>query len=114
MKEKLRVAQRAAEGFRLRSLEGKIVKLRDEGNVYGDKIPAEELEKLLDEAIDIENVREWILEMASKEPISCKQMSERTGIAPDRILREVVVLRRKNLLTVHSIEGLTPFYTAAK
>ena len=114
MKEKLRVAQRAAEGFRLRSLEGKIVKLREEGNVYGEKIPPEELEKLLDELIDVEYVREWILEMASKEPMSCKQMSERTGIPPDRILREIVVLRRKNLLTVHSIKGITPLYTAAK
>jgi len=114
MKEKLRVAQRAAEGFRLRSLEGKIVKLRDEGNVYGQKISPEELEQLLDDVVNIEYLREWILEMASKEPISCKQMSERTGIPPDRILREIVVLRRKNLLTVHSIEGVTPLYTAAK
>jgi hypothetical protein len=114
MKEKLRAAQRAAESFRLRSLEGKIVKLRDQGNVYGDKIPAEELEALLDEIVDSEYLRQWILEMASEKPISCKQMSERMRIPPDRILREIVVLRRKNLLVIHGIEGVTPLYLAAK
>jgi hypothetical protein len=114
MKEKLRVAQRTADAYRLRSIEGKMVKLRDQGNVYGDKIPTEQLDSLLDEVINTEYLRQWILEMASKEPISVKQMSERTGVAPDRILKEIVVLRRKNLLTVHSIEGVTPLYIAAK
>jgi hypothetical protein len=114
MKEKLRVAQRVSEGFRVRSVEGEIVKLRDQGNVYGEKIPAEHLDRFLEEVIDTEYLREWILEMASKEPISCKQMSKRIGIPPDRILREIVVLRRKNLLTVHSIEGITPLYSSAK
>lgn len=114
MKEKLRVAQRTADAYRLRSVEGKIVKLRDQGNVYGEKIAPEKLDSLLDEVINTEYLRQWILEMASKEPISVKQMSKRTGVPPDKILQEIVVLRRKNLLTVHSVEGVTPLYVAAK
>ena len=113
MKEKLQAAQAAASGFRLRSFVGKMVSLRDEGNVYGEKLAPEKLEEILDELIDVEFVRNSILEGARAGPVSAKELAERIGANAARVLREIVVLRRKNLLELDRIEGETPLYRAA-
>jgi hypothetical protein len=113
MKEKLTAAQAAAKGYRLRSYVGKMVNLRDEGNVYGEKIASEQLDELLAELVETEFVRHSILEGARAGPVSCKNLADRIGIDPARVLREIVVLRRKNLLDVANIEGATPLYRTA-
>ena len=113
MRERLQAAQAASKGFRLRSFVGKMVNLRDDGNVYGEKIAPEKLDEVLDELIDVEFVRCAILEGAREEPISCKDLAERIGVDPAAVLREIVVLRRKNLLGLDRIDGITPLYLAA-
>jgi hypothetical protein len=113
MREKLQAAQAAAKGYRLRSYVGKMVSLRDEGNVYGEKIDAGRLDDLLEELVDAEFVRHAILEGARAVPLCCKDLADRIGVDPARVLREIVVLRRKNLLDVASIEGTTPLYRTA-
>ena len=113
MREKLRAAQAAAEGFRLRSYVGKMVSLRDEGNVYGEKLAPERLDEILDELIDVEFLRHTILEGAREKPVSAKELAKLAGVDPARVLREIVILRRKNLLDLDRIEGTTPLYRAA-
>ena len=113
MKEKLQAAQEAANAFRLRSYVGKMVKLRDEGNVYGEKLSADELDEVLDELVGVEFLRHPILERARARPASCKALAEEIGVDPAVVLREIVVLRRKNLLDVAGVEGRTPLYRAA-
>ncbi len=82
MKEKLQAAQAAAKGYRLRSYVGKMVNLRDEGNVYGEKIDASRLDHILDELVDAEFVRHSILEGARAGPVSCKDLADRIGVDP--------------------------------
>ena len=113
MRKTLQAAQSAAKGFRLRSFVGKMVNLRDDGNVYGEKLAPEKLEEVLDELIDVEFVRHAILDGAREGPASCKELAERIGVDPARVLREIVVLRRKNLLGLDRIDGITPLYQAA-
>lgn len=113
MRENLKAAQAAAKAFRLRSYTGKIVNLRDKGNVYGEKLAPERLDEILDELVDVEFLRHTILENARAEPVSCKQIAERAGVDPAAVLRQIVVLRRKNLLEIDHIDGRTPLYKAA-
>ena len=113
MKAKLTAAQAAAKGYRLRSYVGKMVNLRDDGNVYGEKVASERLDGLLDELVDAEFVRHSILEAARTESVSCKGLAERIGVDAAAVLREVVVLRRKNLLDVAHVDGATPLYRTA-
>ena len=113
MKDRLKAAQAASQAYRLRSLAGKVVNLRDEGNVYGEKVPADELDRLMDEVIDVEFVRHMILEGAREGGVSAKDLAERIGVAPEAVLREIVVLRRKNLLELDKIDGRTPLYRTA-
>ena len=113
MREKLRAAQSAAKAFRLRSFVGKMVNLRDEGNVYGEKLAPEKLDEILDEIVDAEVLRHAILEGARAGPVSCKQLAQRIGVEPAAVLREIVVLRRKNLLELDRVEGTTPLYRTA-
>jgi hypothetical protein len=113
MREKLKAAQSAAKAFRLRSYVGKMVNLRDQGNVYGEKIAPEKLNGVLDELVDVEMLRHGILEGAAEEPVSCKQLADRLGVKPAAVLRQIVVLRRKNLLELDHVDGVTPFYRKA-
>ena len=112
MREKLKAAQAAAADFRLRSFVGKMVNLRDEGNVYGEKLSPEKLDDLLGELVDVEMLRHMILESARAEPVSCKGLAERIGVDAAAVLREIVVLRRKNVVELDRIDGTTPLYRA--
>jgi len=113
VREKLKAAQEAAKAFRLRSYAGKMVKLRDEGNVYGEKLAQEKLDGLLDELVDTEFLRHSILEGARGQSVSCKALAEKIGVDAAAVLREIVVLRRKNLLELAGVEGQTPLYRTA-
>ncbi|MHC5054531.1 MAG: hypothetical protein ACYTKD_07425 [Planctomycetota bacterium] len=113
MRERLKAAQAASQAYRLRSLVGKVVNLRDEGNVYGEKVSGERLDELMDEFVDVEFVRHMILEGAREGAVSVKDLAERIGVAPEAVLREIVVLRRKNLLELDKIDGRTPLYRTA-
>jgi hypothetical protein len=45
--------------------------------------------------------------------VSCRQLAEQLGVEPAVVLREIVVLRRKNLLELDHVDGLTPLYRTA-
>ncbi len=113
MKDRLKAAQAAAQGYRLRSFAGKVVNMRDEGNVYGEKVPQEKLDQLMGELVDVEFVRHMILEGARAGAVSAKDLAERIGVESAAVLREIVVLRRKNLLEIDRIDGRTPLYRTA-
>ena len=113
VKERLKAAQGAAKAFRLRSYVGKMINLRDEGNVYGEKLAPEKLDEVLDDLVEVEVLRHVILEGAREKPVSAKDLAEDAGVDPALVLREIVVLRRKNLLELDHIEGRTPLYRTA-
>ena len=113
MKDRLKAAQEAARAYRIRSFSGKVVNLRDTGNVYGEKVPQDRLDRIMDELVDVEFVRHMILEGARGGAVSAKDLAERIGVEPAAVLREIVVLRRKNLLELDRIDGRTPLYRTA-
>jgi len=109
---KLRVsaADAASETFRLRALVGKELGLETKGNVYNNKLDKAELEKLIDAATRDEFERALILELSKDRPRSVKELGKMMGVPTDKVLRHIVVLRQKNLISMDHPEGFTPTY----
>ena len=105
-------AKAAAEGFRLRLLVGREKTMVDDGNVYGEKISEEDLNKILDEVIDAEYMRNRIYLDVKEKSSTVKELSERLKLDPETVLRHIVVMRQRGSITVDRVEGTSPRYAA--
>lgn len=105
-------AKNAAGEFRLRVLLGREKELTEVTNVYGDKLTAEEFDFLMNDVVEDEFIRHKIHVLTKTKPLSVKNLAEATELAPAAVLRQIVNLRRKNMITLDSIEGVTPLYKA--
>ncbi len=105
-------AKATAEDFRLRLLVGREKTMIDDVNVYGEKVSEEELDKILNEVIGTEFVRNRIYLFFKEEPSSIKELSKRLDLDPKTVLRHVVVMRRRGLITVDRVDGTSPLYIA--
>jgi F420-non-reducing hydrogenase iron-sulfur subunit len=110
--ENLQAAKNVAAGFRLRVLVGRERELTEKCNVYKEKIPQEEFDSLLDEVVEAEFIRYKIHLLTQTQPLPVKALAEATGKKPAEVLKQIVNMRRKNMLTVDSIKGTTPLYRA--
>ena len=108
----IKAAKAAAEDFRLRVLVGREKTMIDDGNVYGEKVSEEELDKILNEVINAEYMRNRIYLWVKEEPLSVKELSKRLDLDSKTVLRHIVVMRRRGLITVERVEGTSPLYTA--
>ncbi|MDH5482474.1 MAG: hydrogenase iron-sulfur subunit [Candidatus Bathyarchaeota archaeon] len=105
-------AKNVASEFRLRVLLGREKELTESVNVYGEKIPIEEFNSLLEEIVASEFVQQKIHVLTQTKPLSIKTLSEAVGMKPATVLRQIVNMRRRNMMTLDHIEGTTPFYKA--
>jgi len=105
-------AKAAAEDFRLRALVGRERKLVEEGNAYGEKLIQEEFDKTMDDAINAEYARNRIYLLVKNEPLPVKELCKRLGLNPKEVLRHIVVMKRRGLITVDKVEGTSPLYAA--
>ena len=110
--ENLQAAKDAASDFKLRVLVGRERDLTEKCNVYEAKIPQEEFDSLLDETVEAEFARHKIYLLAKNEPVSVKALAEAIEMKPANVLKQVVAMRRLNMITVDHVEGTTPFYKA--
>ena len=110
LRSKVAAADEASDTFRLRALVGKELGLEKTGNVYGNKLEQTELEKLIDVATKEEFERSLILELSKDKPRSVKELGKIMEVPTDRVLRHIVVLRQKNILSMDHPEGFTPTY----
>jgi coenzyme F420-reducing hydrogenase delta subunit len=108
----LLAAKNAAGEFRLRVLLGREKELIEGVNVYGDKLTPEEFETLMDDVIEDEFTRYKIHLLTKTKPLSVKALAEATEMKPAAVLKQIVNMRRKNMIALDSIEGTTPFYKA--
>jgi F420-non-reducing hydrogenase iron-sulfur subunit len=109
-RSKVAAADDASDTFRLRALVGKELGLEKTGNVYGNKLEQTELEKLIDIATKEEFERALILELSKDKARSVKELGKIMEVPTDKVLRHIVVLRQKNLLSMDHPEGFTPTY----
>jgi F420-non-reducing hydrogenase iron-sulfur subunit len=110
--ENLQAAKNAASDFRLRVLVGRERELTEKCNVYEEKMPQKEFDSLLDEVVEAEFVRQKIHLLTQTEPLSVKALAEATELKPAAVLKQIVSMRRRNMITVDHVEGTTPLYRA--
>jgi F420-non-reducing hydrogenase iron-sulfur subunit len=110
--ENLEAARNAASDFRLRVLVGKERELTEKNNVYNEKVSQEEFDSLLDEVVEAEFIRQKIHLLTRTEPLSIKALSEETALKPAAVLKQIVNMRRRNMITVDHIQDTTPLYRA--
>jgi coenzyme F420-reducing hydrogenase delta subunit/Pyruvate/2-oxoacid:ferredoxin oxidoreductase delta subunit len=110
--EKLSAAQNEAFDVRLRWLVGKERKLVEEGNVYGNKLNQEDIDKVITEALSSEYIRNRILNLTKEQSLSVKDMAGELEINSKDILRQIIALRRKGLVELSEISGTSPMYKA--
>ncbi len=112
--EGIQAAKKAVEDFRLRALVARERKIIEEGNVYGEEISQEEFDKIMDDALSAEYVRNRIYLLLEKEPMSTKHLSKHLGLDKKEVLDHIVILRRRGLIAVDRVDDMTPMYTALK
>jgi len=112
--EGIQAAKTAVEDFRLRALVARERKIIEEGNIYGEKISQEKFDKVMDDALSAEYIRNRIYLLLEKEPMSIKHLSKRLELDNKQVLDHVVILRRRGLITVDRVEDMTPIYAALK
>ncbi len=110
--DNLQAAKNAASDFRLRVLVGKERELTEKSNVYEEKISQEEFDSLLDEIVEAEFLRHKIHLLTKNEPLSVKALAQAVKMKPADVLKQVVDMRRRNMITLDHVEGQTPFYRA--
>jgi F420-non-reducing hydrogenase iron-sulfur subunit len=108
----LQAAKNAASDFRLRVLVGKERELTEKSNVYEEKTSQEEFDSMLDEIVEIEFLRHKIHLLTKNEPLSVKTLAQAVKMKPADVLKQVVDMRRRNMITLDHVEGQTPFYRA--
>ena len=110
--ENLQAAKNAASDFRLRVLVGRERELTEKSNAYEDKVTQEEFDALLEEIVETEFIRHKIQLLAKMQPLSVKALAEAVEMEPATVLRHIVDMRRKGMITIDHIEGTTPLYKA--
>ncbi len=108
----LEAAKNVALGFRTRVLVGKEREVTEKGTVYGDKVGQSDFDSLLEAAVEAEFLRCKIHLLTSKAALPIKALSEETGLKPSDVLEQIVSMRKRNMITVDHIEGVTPYYRA--
>jgi coenzyme F420-reducing hydrogenase delta subunit len=108
----LRAVKAVAENYRLRALVGKEEKLVTEGNIYGEPVSQEELDTVMDDAVDNEYIHHKIRLTLLEEPASVKKLSEKLDIDSRKILEHIVAMRQLGWVDVKEILGSSPIYKA--
>jgi F420-non-reducing hydrogenase iron-sulfur subunit len=112
VKVNVRAAKDSASDFRLRVLLGREKELTEGVNVFGDKLAPEEFDTLMNDVVEEEFIRHKIHVLTRGKPLSVKALAEITEMKPAAVLKQIVEMRRKNMIALDSIEGTTPFYRA--
>jgi predicted transcriptional regulator len=108
----MQAAKSAASDFKLRVLVGRERELTEKNNVYGEKIPQAEFDSILDETVEAEFTRHRIYQLTQTEPRSVKSLAEAVEKKPADVLKDIVAMRRRNMIGLDHVKGTTPFYRA--
>ena len=110
MRDELDAVIRTLGDFRLRALMSKVRIMRNDGTVYGEPVNAQYLDQLVRSAMESEYLRNSILVAGKRQDWTVPQLAEKLHRPSQEVMRQVVRLRQKNLLTLSRIEGLDPYY----
>lgn len=108
----IEAAKEAASDYRLRILATKQKELMENGNRYGEIFTEQEMNRLLEDIIGDEVDIKRILLLLKKEPLSVKTLASKLKMPPKKVFRQVLDLKRLNLVGIDKIDGFSPLYVA--
>ncbi|MFW9781097.1 MAG: hydrogenase iron-sulfur subunit [Candidatus Heimdallarchaeota archaeon] len=108
--EKVRAIKMAVSCNRMRALVGRQRKITEEENVYGEKYPEEEFNKLMEKAIIEEYERHLILLALEKYSKSVKDLAKELDIDPSRVLKHILALKSRSEVEFGEIIENTPVF----
>jgi F420-non-reducing hydrogenase iron-sulfur subunit len=101
--QRIKAAKEEVADFRIRWLVGRERDLLQEGNVFGEQVDKEKFENLMDKVVETQYVRDSILTALKDQPMSAKELAEKTGMAPDVVVQNVIQLARGQKVQI--VEG---------
>jgi coenzyme F420-reducing hydrogenase delta subunit len=110
--QNIQAAREAAADCRLRVLVGREIEITEKNNAYHERIPQEEFDVLLDDAVEAEYLRQKMRLLTEDKPFSVKQLASAMGKDPADVLNHIVTMRRRRMIELDHVEGTTPFYKA--
>lgn len=113
-RQKLEAAKLVLSDERLRILMGKEKMLVEEGNVYGETIPKERFDQLIDQIFTDEVIRKTALVLLHDRPLSVEELAKAIGTSPTIVFKNILHLQRKGLVDIDKVEGNTPRYKALR
>jgi len=104
LRQRLQAALMTVLSGRIRRLVGKQVELIEKGNVYGEKLPAEQFDQLLEGILKDEYIKNRITLMIKEMPLSVREIDAVIKVGPEVISAYVVDLWTGGKVTLHGFE----------
>ncbi|TKJ32967.1 hypothetical protein CEE39_04625 [bacterium (candidate division B38) B3_B38] len=114
LKTKLQAAKNAVEGKKMRWVVAKRVEFMTNGNLYGEVFTQQELNRLFEEVVLDEMAIQEILLLTREQPLSVRELAEKTGLAPSVVLRRLTDMKRMELMKVEKVDERTPLWKAVE
>ncbi len=109
-KLKLSATRKAVEGKKLRWIVGKRLEFLEQGNLYGEKFTEHEIHRLFEEVVmDELSIQEIKLRLKSM-PLTAINLAEQLNLPTQRVLRQLVDMRRMGLVKVNFVDKKSPVW----
>lgn len=113
-KERLEAIRASLESEKLRWMFGKGAELLEKENVYGERLEKERIERVMDETIRSELMKNWIVSLLASGPRSAKEISQALETGLGETLSHLVSLVGEGRIGFDpSEEGKIPKYVKA-
>ena len=104
LRQRLEAAKQTVLSERIRRLLGKEKALLEEGNVYGQKLPKEEFDKLLGASLEDEYIKNWISLMTKEKPMSVEEIDAVIKLGAKSISTHLVELWNRGRASLYGFE----------
>jgi DNA-binding transcriptional ArsR family regulator len=94
----------------LKKLIEKEEEFEEKGNLYQEKFTPRQFELAIDPIIQTEYERARILELTSGKALSVHELSSILNLEKGKVLRHLIALKRRNMVAIEEVEGVTPRY----
>jgi len=108
--KKLEAATAVLAGEKMRWIIGKQTPFMESGNKYGEIFTEHEFNRAIDMIIIEETEAQEILGQLQAGSQSVKDMAAHLGIPSERVLRYILALIRKGMVTLETVRQRTPIY----
>ncbi len=110
LSQRLFASKGALADDRLRWLVGRERELIEEGNVFGERLPQEEFDRVMLESIRKEYQKSRILLSLEGGDFTIREMANKVGLSPRDVLKNLIVLEHDGQVSVARIDGNSPRY----